>query len=340
MSYKTGRRAPKNAPALRLADILSKTVPTHPATVDYLADLANWQVLGNDSAGDCNAVTWANERRAVTAHLSAEAYPSQAEVWAFYKTQNPDFDPSGSPDTNGPGSSADQGMDIQTGLEYLHGTGGPDNVKAVAFAKVDHTNLAEVQAAIAIFGGLWLGITVLDGNMTEFDDNEEWTDVKNSGVDGGHAIYAGGYMPDIKFVTWGEETSFAPSFWTGSVDGQPLVEEAWVVIWPEHLGSKAFLEGVDLSALSAAYQELTGDTFPVPTPDPAPTPTPAPAPVPTPTPSPAPTPTPTPTPAPVTDVADEQLASVARTWSQQTHWFNRNREMAAALKVWLAAKGL
>ena len=65
-------------------------------------------------------MTWANVRRLVTKVLGGtENYPSIDEVWAVYKTQNPDFDPNGTADTNGPGSQADNGMDIQTLLEYL-----------------------------------------------------------------------------------------------------------------------------------------------------------------------------------------------------------------------------
>jgi hypothetical protein len=257
MSYRYGRRPPKNAPALKLASFL-RGLPAHPAAEDYLAKLPGWQVLGNDVAGDCNAVTWANMRRLVTATLATEYYPTQAQVWQFYQTQNPGFDPTGTSATNGPGSSHDQGMDVQTGLEYLHGTGGPDGVKVVAFAKVDHTNLAEVKAALAIFGGLWLGVQVLAANQEQFKEGKPWTDVAGSPIDGGHAILGGGYGTDIKFITWATETEFALSFWDGVVKGQPLVQEAWAVIWPEHLGTKSFEEGVDTAQLAADYQALTG----------------------------------------------------------------------------------
>lgn len=270
MAFKYGRRAPKKAPALRLSTFVAPSalgrtpVPTHPKTEDYLSTLSDWQVLGNDIAGDCNAVTWANMRRLVTATLATENYPSQDEVWTFYQTQNPGFDPDGSADDNGPGSDQDAGMEIQTGLEYLHSTGGPDGVKAVAFATVDHTNLAEVEAALAVFGGIWLGITVLDVNQQEFDEHKPWSDPRGATPEGGHAILAGGYTPDIRFITWGTETEFAPSFWTGQVQGTPLVEEAWVVIWPEHLGSKAFQNGVNLQALEADYKALTGRALTLP----------------------------------------------------------------------------
>ena len=261
MSYKYGRRPPKNAPALRFGSFLRSAAPAYPAGEDYLAKLSDWQLLGNDVAGDCNAVTWANLRRLVTATLTTEYYPTQAQVWQFYQTQNPGFDPTGSKDTNGPGSSADQGMDVQTGLEYLHTTGGPDGVQAVAFAKVDHTNMAEVKAALAIFGGLWLGIQVLDANQQEFAAGQAWTDVAGSPIDGGHAILGGGYKTDVRFITWARETRFATSFWNGVVQGTPLVEEAWIVVWPEHLGTTGFEQGVDQAQLAADYLALTGDNL-------------------------------------------------------------------------------
>jgi hypothetical protein len=265
MPYKYGRRPPKIAPALRLASFLSSAVPAHPSSEDYLAKLSDWQMLGNDVAGDCNAVTWANTRRLVTAALSTEYYPTQAQVWQFYQTQNPGFDPNGTSSTNGPGSKEDQGMDIQTGLEYLHSTGGPDGVKAVAFAKVDPTNLNEVRAALAIFGGLWLGIIVLDANQKQFAEGHAWTDVAGSPVEGGHAILGGGYTTaDVKFITWAKEAQFAKSFWDGTARGQRLVEEAWIAIWPEHLGTAAFDQGVDQAQLAADYQALTGGPLVLP----------------------------------------------------------------------------
>lgn len=342
---KLGRRPPKNAPALKFSSFMLApgSIPAHPATEDYLATLSNWQVLGNDVAGDCNAVTWANMRRLVTAALAKEYYPTQAQVWEFYKTQNQQFDPNGSADTNGPGSAADQGMEIQTGLEYLHQHGGPDGVKPVAFAKVDVSNKDEIEAALAVFGGLWLGVVVLDANMQEFDKGQPWTLVAGSQVDGGHAILAGGYDPQVKFITWGRETEFGDDYWSGSVvyQGQQLrlVEEAWVVIWPEHLGNKQFMQSIDVQALANAYHALTGKTLVVPAPNP-PSPTPAPTPAP-PAPAPAPVP-PAPQPAPSdihVDAADAQLAAYATLWIEKPRYFT-SRRMKTAVKTWLHEKGL
>jgi hypothetical protein len=290
---KLGRRAPKRAPSLRLAHYLTGAVPSVPASEDYLAALrGGWQMLGNDQYGDCVAVTWANVRRLVTTTLGVPNYPTMAEVVTVYKTQNPGF------------PSQDDGMDIQTLLEYLVSHGGPDGVKALGFASVDASNAAEVKAAIAIFGSVWTGLNVLDANMDEFNAGQPW-DYSNSPLDGGHSVVTGGYGPpgsgalggDERFITWAEETSFTDAFWRNEV------EEAWVVIWPEHLGSREFLAGVNLAAFAADYTAITGKPFPAvvpPAPVPTPTPVPpAPVPVPPPAPTPTPTPTPTPPPAPV-----------------------------------------
>lgn len=268
MSYKLGRRSPKGAPAIHLSNVLTGVVPVIPPSEDYLARLSGWEMLGNDRYGDCVAVTWSNVRRLVSSELGTGEYPALSEVIDFYKTQNPDF------------PAEDNGMDIQTALEHLVKTGGPDGAKAVCFAKVDHTNVAEVNAAIAIFGSVWTGITVTEANQEQFAAGESWDYDANSPVEGGHSVITGGYGGgSTRFITWAAETGFTASFW------QHQVEEAWVVVWPEHLGSASFLAGVNLASLAADYAALTGKEAPfapVAPPTPDPTPTPAPAPVPEP----------------------------------------------------------
>jgi hypothetical protein len=201
VQMKFGRKPPKNAPALMLADILTGAVPEHPLSEDYLAKLQNWQMLGNDRYGDCVAVTWANMRRLVTGVLTpVECYPTLDQVIMLYKTQNPSF------------PTQDDGMEIQTCLEYLLHDGGPDGIKMVAFAKVNMSNLEEVKAALAIFGCLWIGTFVQQANMTQFNQGQPWDHVPNSPIVGGHSVLGGGYLGaatnDIRFITWSRETGF------------------------------------------------------------------------------------------------------------------------------------
>jgi hypothetical protein len=334
---KYGRRTPKGAPALMLGRLLTGVVPPVPDREDYIAAVGGgWKMLGNgpdpenaangvpaDGAGDCVSVTWATERRLMTAILAgAEEYPSLAQVVQFYKTQNPGF----------PGQ--DDGMDIQTALEDLEKSGGPDGVVAVAFAKVDHTNEAEVDAAIAIFGAVWCGVNVQDANQDEFSDSQPWDHVKGSPVDGGHSFMAGGYgtggigalSGKTRFETWAAETSMTAAFLAQSV------EEMWVVIWPEHFGSKAFLAGVDLDQLAADYQEITGKTIVVPEPSPVPVPVP-----------PSPVPTPDPTPPDVLTQASADLAAVLHEhvrWLHEHHLTATAKAVADACRQFLTTTGL
>jgi hypothetical protein len=324
-----GRKPPKRAPALRLSAYLTGTVPAHPAAADYLSRLSGWQMLGNDQYGDCVAVTWANTRRLVTAVLAAENYPSLADVETLYKTQNPGF------------PQQDDGMDIQTCLEYLVKTGGPDGVKAVGFASVNYADPDEVKAAIAIFGSVWIGINVQQAQQNQFSAGQPWDWVPGSPLDGGHSIVVGGYGEpragqlggDEDFITWAEETSFTDNFWSNGT------EEAWVVIWPEHLGSAEFLAGVDLAAFAADYQAITGQPFPAvvpPTPvPPSPTPVP-PAPTPVP-PSPVPPIPPPPPVPPDSNPADVALARALTKWAFAHS--TTARPERAAVRVWLEARG-
>ena len=264
---KGGRRSPKRAKAIPFSAIRKPGIPQHPPYADYLAHLGGqWNMLGNDTAGDCVSVTWANERRLVTATLTNRTeYPSLAQVYQFYRTQNPQFDPNGTAENNGPGSIYDNGMDIQTALEDLHKNGGPDGVKLVAFATVDHRNPEEVKAAIATFGSVWTGINVYENNQQEFSDEVPFDYNPHSPLDGGHSVITGGYgktinlsVPlsgDEKFITWAEETSFTDYYWNMGV------EEAWVAIWPEHSGTRSFQQGVDKAKLAAAYKQITGQSF-------------------------------------------------------------------------------
>lgn len=306
-----GKRTPKNAPALDFAPLLTGVAPAHPDRVDYLAQFAAWDMLGNSTAGDCVAVTWANFRRLMNTLRASVDYPDQDQVWQVYRTQNPGFDPDGSSNTNGPGSPADQGMEVQTLLEYLQKTGGPDGVKVVCFGKVDPTDEDAVDAALAIFGGLWVGMTVKQENERQFAAGQPWDYSPDSPDVGGHSVLGGGYeAPGIKFITWATETEFTDMF------RQHQVDELWVVVWPEHLGTRAFLEGIDQQKLADSFGQLTGRPFPI-----QPTP-PAPQPVPSP-------------PTPPVGV-DQALAQVARHWvTRRWHRASETRDLRDTLTDWL-----
>lgn len=56
------------------------------------------------------------------------------------------------------------------------------------------------------------------------------------------------------------------SFWNHLVNCPS--GEVWILIWPENLGTKQFIEGIDMTMLASDYEALTGRPFPVADPSP------------------------------------------------------------------------
>jgi hypothetical protein len=307
---KTGRRKPKNAPALRLRSLLTGVVPTHPLSADHFGTLA-FGLYGNDKFGVCGPTSVANLIRLITGCLlGAEITPSQEDVYDLYRRSgNPKFDPATDADDNG--------VDMQTMLEELLkngiGDGKGGKVKPVAFAKVDVTNDAELEAAVSIFGGVLWGVNLETAQEAQTDATTPRWDHKRSAEWGRHAVLNGAYeasaLEDV--ISWAIRVQT-----TGSFRANQL-EEAWVVVFPWHLENRAFQAGVDVAALAVAYKALTGKDLEIPTPAPAPAPAPA---------------------EQATSI-DQALWAIVRSWTLGRH-SAVTKSIAAALKSWAADKGL
>lgn len=259
-----GRRSAKNAPALRLSAFLTEA-PVHPDRADHLTGIASWGLWGNDRFGTCGPVSFYNYLKMITYFLTGvEAQPTIEDVYRLYTLCNPDFDPET--------GTGDGGVDMQTMLELAKSRDVLGNGKMVAFARVDLTSPDEVRAAISIFGGVLLGVT-LDTAQDGQTDSGLWDYVRRSPVWGGHAVLAGMYdsdiedhHSDIEVITWAQRIGMTNTFEVHQID------EAWVVILKEHIDHPGFQKGIDVVALEDAYTALTGEDFPVPLPRPPETP--------------------------------------------------------------------
>lgn len=243
---------------LQFADIY-KAVPSHSAAADHLGPISDWTMLGNDQFGDCGPVSVANSRRITTKLLTGtEQQPTLDQVFDLYRRSgNPTFDPK-----TGKG---DDGVDMSVMLKAAM-DGGFAGVKPVAYASVNVASQDECEAAIDLFGYLLLGVDLQVAQQSQTDASPPVWDYKKSGVWGGHAICAGSYtganaakLTDVSVISWAEVVGTTDAFWAKQVS------EAWVVIWPEHLGSKQFHAGIDVAAANAAYTTLTGRPGPFPT---------------------------------------------------------------------------
>lgn len=270
-TLKLGLRPPKPMmPTLRLGDFLTGVVPSHPVTLDYLNTTkgVTFGLYTNDTFGICGPTAVANSRRLTTAKLTGTMQvPTQADVDDLYRRSgNPRFDPKLDPlDPR----QDDNGVNLQEMLDEVvkNGIGG---VKALAHASVDVSNLDEVAAAIAIFGGVLTGVNLQEAQKAQ--TNKGAWDYSPSMPWGGHAIVHGAYGPKGEgLISWAKYIIATMAFL------KHQLSEVRVVIWPEHLTDQGFLTGVDLRALAAAYQSLTGRPFPAVVPPKPPTPPPAPS---------------------------------------------------------------
>jgi hypothetical protein len=312
------RPADPSRPVLRAAQFLTGRIPAHPAHLDYLArDGLTFGMYRNDEFGVCGPASAANLRRLVTAWLTGKMHdPTQDDVFDLYRRSgSPDFDPE-----TGVGDRGVNMADMLSAVAHW-GLGG---VKALAYAKVDTRDRDEMRAAVAIFGGLLLGLDLQTAQQAQTDTGVwDWVP---SGQWGGHAVLAGSYDDEpgtvrdrVGVITWARTVEATDAF-LAHQDG-----EAWVVVWPEHLTSPGFLEGVDHAALAGAYTALTGRPFPAVAPAP-------------PAPPPRPEPGPAPAPGEALVLAAKQLASdpVVTAWLARHH-VGASREVADRVKAVIVA---
>lgn len=249
-----GKRAPSQRDAVSFGDFLT-VMPTVPL-VDTPPSF-NFPMDGNDSVGDCVIAGWDHVRQTITGLLTGtQKNFTQDEIWAFYKTQNPSFDPKGTAQTNGAGSSADNGMDIQVFLEWLVA-----NKYILGFAKIDYTNEPQMRAAIYLGLGIVTGVVVAEAQMGAQFNKGLWDYVASSPKEGGHCIPLVGYIgtPDqASLVTWAKLIQCTEAFITNQMD------EAWFVLMQEHVDHPNFRNHFDLPGFAQAVSQITGGKVIIP----------------------------------------------------------------------------
>ena len=256
MNYKLGKIAPDHS---RLSVPFGKfliTVPTHPL-VDPAPNLV-YPMYMNDVIGDCVVAGGAHVLQTIKSLLAnVNLTFTDDQIVAFYQTQNPNFDPNGTADTNGPGSQYDCGMSIQIFLEYLQKQG-----YILGFAKIDHTNLQELQSAAWLGLGLMVGVVLDEVQQQQFENGQPWDFVPGAAPIGGHCPPMVGYpAAGVSLVTWAKVITATDSFVANQFD------EAWFVITQDHLNHPSFRNHFDYEGFLEAANEIAPGivTAPVPT---------------------------------------------------------------------------
>lgn len=256
-----GGRLPVKVPADRFPlcwahEYLATPLPAPVYPIDVTGGITEFGMLGNNSVGDCGEAgirhvemtTAVAAGQPVPVFTDAEAL---AEYYAF----------TGGPDT---------GVNLADFLLWLFNKG-----RIKAFAPVDHSNVAQADAFMAEFFGLYVGVSLTSDANALFNAGQGWTTANGETANPaeGHCVVkvkAAGPGGLDEWITWG---ALEPSTVGWSV---ACVDEIWVVATTEEQAAKF------APTLIAEIQAL-GGTVPalVPTP---PIPVPAPPPLPLPTP--------------------------------------------------------
>jgi lysozyme len=243
MQHKLNLRAPlKDRVSLKFGDFLT-SLPAF-SLIDP-APAYNYPMDFNDSWGDCLVAGYDHFKQIVTGLLTGvQINLTEAQILAFYRTQNPGFNPA-IPGVN------DNGMCIQTFLEYLQA-----NKYILGFGKIDYTNTKEVQAAIYIGLALIGGVVLQQVQETQFSEGQLWNPVPGSPVIGRHCVIPCGYFAqtgNFSLITWGKIQNFTQAFLTKCFD------ELWFVVTPEHIAHPNFRDNFNLAGFIQAVEEISNN---------------------------------------------------------------------------------
>jgi hypothetical protein len=123
-----------------------------------------------------------------------------------------------------------------------------DGVEILSYAKIDPKNHTNVQQAIRLFGGVYLGLQVQGNCLQEFNAHQPWT--PGPLTNDGHAVYAVAYDgTGVTVLTWGNTQQATWAWW------DECVGEAYAILPPEAKDAK-FAPGYDLAQLQADLADL------------------------------------------------------------------------------------
>lgn len=259
---KMGRLPAKvNLRAPRLQYFLTADLPPPPVSINWGAAVTlPWGMLKNDDLGDCTAAAAGHAIQTWTANASVEAVITDTMTVDFYE-KTTGYTP-GQPNTDQGGVELDV-------LQWWHAHkfGGLYGLEALAI--VDPKRSSLVKSAIALMGGVYIGVAL----PTSAQNQPVW-DVPASGTAGDgtpgswglHAIWIMAYDEvGLTCVTWGQVWKMTWAFFSTYCDeAYALLSSLWYVT-----KSPTGLDAATLRDDMAHFQQVDP---PSPAPDPGPTP--------------------------------------------------------------------
>ena len=237
-SYRFGKHPPKvDYRTLRFKSYLTPGLPPPPPSYSVLTGLYQklktsdpaklFPMDGNDTLGDCTIAAAAHAITVYRGMLGKQTIMGKPAVVKLYQHLT------GGPDT---------GLNELDVLNYWR-QNKIDGDEILAYVKIDPKNHTDIQQAMKLFNGVYLGFQCQENCVQEFDAHKPWT--PGPLTNDGHAVFAVEYdQNQVTVLTWGNIQHGTWAWWDECVD------EAYAILPPEAKNA-AFAPGYNLAQLQA-----------------------------------------------------------------------------------------
>lgn len=187
----------------------------------------------NDSLGDCTIAARAHADTVYAGLVGQKIIMTPALVKALY------FKLTGGQDTGL--------VELDVLNNWRKNTVAGDQL--LAYVSINPKNHTHVKQAIELFGGVYLGFTVTENCIQQFNAKQPWT--TGMLTQDGHAVYAVGYdAVHLEVLTWGSTQLGTWAWWDQGVD------EFYALLPPE-AKTAGFAPGFNFAQLQADLQAVT-----------------------------------------------------------------------------------
>ena len=241
---KLGRKAIKtDTRTLAFGDYLTPALPPPPPAADWTKGITSWGMMLNDTLGDCTIAGCGHAVQVWTANTSGIVTVPDPTIESYYE-QWDGYVP-GNPNTDNGGVELDVLNDWQKNGLASH--------ELLAFADPFPSKLVEIQQSIALFGGVYIGLSL----PLTAQKQDVWDVVPNGGDNadpgswGGHAVFVPKYDANgFTCITWGQPKIITLAFW------KKYCDEAHTLLSPDWIAAQGAPSGFDLAQLQADLKAI------------------------------------------------------------------------------------
>jgi len=219
---KLGRKAIKtDTRTLMLGNYLTPALPPPPLAADWTKGIASWGMMMNDTLGDCTIAGVGHAVQVWTANTGGIATVPDPTIESYYEKW--DGYVAGNPNTDSGGVE----LDVLTDWRQQGFAGHA----LIGFADPQPASLVQIQQSIALFGGVYIGLSLPITAQTQ----DVWDVVPKGGAKakpgswGGHCVFVPRYDQNgFTCITWGQLKTMTVAFWKKYCDeAHTLLSQDW-----------------------------------------------------------------------------------------------------------------